>query len=297
MRLAQVQLDVRRGEELEPIARYGVSAPGDASVFPLTHQGELVGRLTVSTLPGESLTKRDTDLLEDLGVHIAGLVHGRRLAQDLDRSRAALIRSRVDERRRLRRDLHDGLGPELAGVTFGLGAVRNLLRQDPDAAEALLGHLEAQTRDAVGQVRGLVEGLAPPDLEATGLVEAIRAGGARIGFGTSLRCVLTIETDDLPVLPAAAELAAYRVAMEALANIARHAAADTAVVRLSVNEALHLEIDDDGVGMPADFVAGVGVTSMRERALEVGGRLVIERRPDGGTTVACVLPVTGVDGD
>lgn len=297
LRLAQVQLDVRRGEELEPIARYGVSAPGDASVFPLTHQGELVGRLTVSTLPGESLTKRDTDLLEDLGVHIAGLVHGRRLAQDLDRSRAALIRSRVDERRRLRRDLHDGLGPELAGVTFGLGAVRNLLRQDPDAAEALLGHLEAQTRDAVGQVRGLVEGLAPPDLEATGLVEAIRAGGARIGFGTSLRCVLTIETDDLPVLPAAAELAAYRVAMEALANIARHAAADTAVVRLSVNEALHLEIDDDGVGMPADFVAGVGVTSMRERALEVGGRLVIERRPDGGTTVACVLPVTGVDGD
>ena len=228
-------------------------------------------------------------------MHIAGLVHGRRLALDLDRSRTALISSRVDERRRLRRDLHDGLGPELAGVAFGLGAVRNLLRQDPDAAETLLGHLEAQTRDAVGQVRGLVEGLAPPDLEAAGLVEAIRAGGARIGLGTSLPCVLSIETVDLPVLPAVVELAAYRVAMEALANVARHAAASMAVVRLSVNEGLHLEIDDDGVGMPSGFVAGVGVTSMRERALEVGGRVVIERRPDGGTTVACVLPLTGVE--
>ena len=296
LRLSQVQLEVRRGDEFEPIAQYGASGSGDERVFPLTHQGELVGRLTVSTLPGESLTKRDIGLLEDLGLHIAGLVHGRRLTQDLDRSRTALINSRVDERRRLRRDLHDGLGPELAGVTFGLAAVRNVLREDPDRAEALLGHLEAQTRDAVGQVRGLVEGLAPPDLEEAGLVEAIRAGGARIGFGTSLRCVLSIETEDLPVLPAAAELAAYRVAMEALANVARHAAANAAVVRLSLNEALHLEIDDDGVGMPMGFVAGVGVTSMRERALEVGGRLVIERRPPGGTRVACVLPVTGVEG-
>lgn len=296
LRLAQVQLDIRRGDEFAPIARYGEPGSGGERVFPLTHQGELVGRLTVSTPPGESLSTRDIDLLEGLGVHIAGLVHGRRLAQDLDRSRAALANSRVDERRRLRRDLHDGLGPELAGVTFGLGAVRNLLRQDPGAAEALLGRLEAQTRDAVGQVRGLVEGLTPPDLEHAGLVDAIRAGGARIGFGTSVPCGLSIEADDPPALPAAVELAAYRVAMEALANIARHADATAAVVRLYVDEALHLEIDDDGVGMPTGFVAGVGVTSMRERALEVGGRLVIEQRPVGGTRVACTLPVIGVNG-
>jgi signal transduction histidine kinase len=304
LRLAHARLDVRRGETFEEIARHGEAGAGDGRGFDLTHRGELVGRLVVATAPGETLSRRDTRLLEDLAVHVGGLVHGARLAQDLDRSRAALVTTRTDERRRLRHDLHDGLGPGLAGIAFGLGAARNRLRDDPAAVDALLERLQAQARGAVGEVRGLVEGLAPVELEEAGLTEAIRAGAARIGFGTpsgerigfgtpSGSCGLSVDAGDLSPLPAAVELAAYRIVMEALANVARHARATRAWVRLRQDEALWLEVADDGDGMPSGFVAGVGVASMRQRAAELGGTLAIEPRAGGGTTVACRLPGTG----
>jgi signal transduction histidine kinase len=308
--LAHARLDVRRGEAFEEIARHGEAGAGDGRGFELTHRGELVGRLVVATAPGETLSRRDTRLVEDLAVHVGGLVHGARLAQDLDRSRAALVTTRADERRRLRRDLHDGLGPGLAGIAFGLGAARNRLRDDPDAADALLERLQAQARGAVGEVRGLVEGLAPLELEEAGLTESIRAGAGRIGFGipsgerigfgppssgrigfgTPSVCGLSLDAGDLGPLPAAVELAAYRIVMEALANVARHARASRAWVSLRRDAALWLEVADDGDGMPSGFVAGVGVASMRARAAELGGTLTIEPRAGGGTTVACRLP-------
>jgi signal transduction histidine kinase len=297
LRLAFAELAVRRADDLDPIARYGRPAAGTTHAIELLHQGELVGRLTVGAAPGDALKRRDLALLDDLSVAIAALVHGSRLTQDLDRSRAALVTSRLDEQRRLRRDLHDGLGPELAGVTFGLGAVRNLLRADPDAADELLARLQGQTRSAVGQVRDLVEGLAPPELEQAGLLGAVEAGASRIGFGSVLGCSVHIEADDDLALPPVIELATYRIAMEALANVARHAAAASAVVRLTVEDEVRLVVEDDGVGMPVGFVAGVGITSMRERAAEVGGRLAIGARPGGGTTVRCTLPCwDGLDG-
>jgi signal transduction histidine kinase len=294
LRLADVRLDVRRGEAFEEIARHGASGDGDGHPFDLTHRGELVGRLVVATAPGETLSRRDTRLVEDLAVHVGGLVHGARLAQDLDRSRAALVTTRADERRRLRHDLHDGLGPGLAGIAFGLGAVRNRLRDDPAAADALLERLQAQARGAVGEVRGLVEGLAPVELEEAGLTEAIRAGAARIGFGLQAgSCALAIDAEDLGLLGAAVELAAYRIVMEALANVARHARAHQAWVGLHRNGALFLEVADDGDGMPAGFVAGVGLASMRARAAELSGTLTVEPRAGGGTMVACRLPGAG----
>lgn len=304
LRLAHARLDVRRGEAFEEIARHGEAGAGDGHSLDLIHRGELVGRLVLATPPGETLSRRDTRLLEDLAVHVGGLVHGARLAQDLDRSRAALVTTRADERRRLRRDLHDGLGPELAGIAFGLGAARNRLRDDPGAADALLERLQAQARGAVGEVRGLVEGLAPVELEEAGLTDAIRAGAARIGFGIpsgerigfgtpSDSRGLSVDAGDLGPLPAAVELAAYRIAMEALANVARHARASRAWVRLRQDRALWLEVADNGDGMPAGFVAGVGLASMRQRAAELGGTLTIESRADGGTTVACRLPGAG----
>jgi len=293
LRLAHARLDVRRGEAFDEIARHGEAGTGDGHPFDLTHRGELVGRLVVATLPGETLSRRDTRLLEDLAVHVGGLVHGARLAQDLDRSRAALVTTRADERRRLRRDLHDGLGPGLAGIAFGLGAARNRLRDDPDAADALLERLQAQARGAVGEVRGLVQGLAPVELEEAGLTEAIRAGAARIGFGPPSGCELSVDAGELGPMPAAVELAAYRIVMEALANVARHARATRVWVSLRRPGALCLEVADDGDGMPSGFVAGVGVASMRARAAELGGALTIEPRPGGGTTVACHLPGAG----
>jgi signal transduction histidine kinase len=294
LRLAYAHLDVRRGAAFEELARHGDAGDGVGRQFDLTHRGELVGRLVVATAPGETLSRRDTRLLEDLAVHVGGLVHGARLAQDLDRSRTALVTTRADERRRLRRDLHDGLGPGLAGIALGLGAARNRLRDDPAVVDAMLERLEAQARGAVGEVRGLVEGLAPVELEEAGLAEAIRAGAAALGFGTAVDgCRLSIDTPQLAPLPAAVELAAYRIAMEALANVARHARATGAWVSLRQDDALRLEVADDGAGMPASFVAGVGLASMRARAAELGGTLTIDARTGGGTTVACCLPGSG----
>ena len=294
LRLAHARLDVRRGGAFEEIARHGEAGDDDVRLFDLTHRDELVGRLVVATAPGETLSRRDTRLLEDLAVHLGALVHGARLAQDLDRSRTALVTTRADERRRLRHDLHDGLGPGLAGIAFGLGAARNRLRDDPASVDALLERLQASARGAVGEVRGLVEGLAPVELEEAGLTEAIRSSAAAIGFGTtSDGCELSVDAGELGPLPAAVELAAYRIAMEALANVARHARATGAWVRLRRDGALWLEVADDGVGMPAGFVAGVGMTSMRARAAELGGTLAIEARTGGGTTVACRLPGAG----
>jgi len=302
LRLAHARLDVRRGDAFEEIARHGEPGAGDGRPFDLTHRGELVGRLVVAPLPGETLSRRDSRLLEDLAVHVGGLVHGARLAQDLDRSRATLVTTRADERRRLRRDLHDGLGPGLAGIAFGLGAARNRLRDDPDAADALLERLQDQARGAVGEVKGLVEGLAPVELEEAGLTESIRAGATRIGFGSTSSerigfgpsgCELSVDAGELGPLGAAVELAAYRIVMEALANVSRHARATRVWVSMRRPGALLLEVADDGDGMPSGFVAGVGVTSMRARAAELGGTLTIEPRPGGGTTVACRLPGAG----
>lgn len=291
MRLASARLEVRRGGAFETIARHGEIIEGAGRCFDLTHRRELVGRLVVATTPGETLSRRDARLLEDLAVHLGALVESARLAQDLDRSRTALVATRADERRRLRHDLHDGLGPGLAGIAFGLGAARNRLGDNPAEVDELLERLQAQARAAVGEVRALVEGLAPIELADAGLTEAIRAGAAAIGFGAaSDGCQLSLDVGELGSLSAAVELAAYRIAMEALANVARHACASGAWLHLRRDEALWLEVADDGAGMPAGFVAGVGVTSMRSRAAELGGTLTIEARPGGGTTVACRLP-------
>jgi signal transduction histidine kinase len=178
-----------------------------------------------------------------------------------------------------------------------VGAARNLLQRDARAADTLLVQLGAEIESAVGDIKRLVYNLRPPALDELGLIGAIRAGAAQYSAGTgSSGLLVEIEApDQLPPLPAAVEVAAYRIVQEALTNVARHAQARRCVVRLTCAEALCVEISDDGTGFGPDGRSkqhtGVGLLSMHERAAELGGRCVIEPGLPSGLRVRAWLPL------
>ncbi|MEV7807815.1 sensor histidine kinase [Microbispora sp. NPDC088329] len=286
LRLPHVAVEVAGG----PTHAYGVPSPG-AVRLPLVHRGEPVGDLVLSPRPGESgLGARDRRVLADLARQTGIAVHAVRLSTDLRRSRERLVTAREEERRRLRRDLHDGLGPTLAALTMRAEAVQDMVR-DPDAL-AMLEEIMTDARTAMADVRTLVEGLRPPALDTLGLAGAIRSHAARL---PGVEVDVEIE-ETLPALPAAVEVAAYRIAAEALANARRHAGAGRVRVRLGMTGgALEVEIADEGgephaAAGPASARPGVGTASMRERAAELGGTCVIGPRPGGGTRVLARLP-------
>jgi signal transduction histidine kinase len=235
-------------------------------------------------------------LLEDLARQTGVAVHAVRLTVDLQRSRKRLVTAREEERRRLRRDLHDGLGPQLASLTMMAEAAHELVPLDPARAQEVLEGLTEQAQEAVADVRRLVYSMRPPALDALGLMEALRSqavhqdqGGLRISVNGP---------EEIPALPAAVEVAAYRIALEALTNVVRHAQARNCTVRLMLDEengALRLEVEDDGRGIGEDRRVGVGLTSMRERAEELSGSCTVEDVPSGGTRVRAFLPYVRED--
>lgn len=215
-----------------------------------------------------------------------------RLSANLQRSREQLVAAREEERRRLRRNLHDGLGPQLASLTMRAEAAHDLVPIDPTRAQEVLEGLAEQAQEAVADLRHLVYALRPPALDALGLMEALRSQAGRLA-NDGLRVSID-GSQAMPPLPAAAEVACYRIALEALTNVARHAEARNCTVRLALDEeagALHLEVEDDGRGIREDNRAGLGLTSMRERAEELGGSCTVEAVPFGsGTRIRAFLP-------
>ena len=261
--------------------------------MPLLHHGVPVGELVLGLRPGESgFSPADRRLLGDLARQAGVAVSTVRLTADLQRSRERLVTAREEERRRLRRDLHDGLGAQLAGLTVQTGVLRGLIPKDPAAAEALAGELRSELRTAIADIRRLVHGLRPPALDELGLVGALQRLAERCGPDGGLRVEVDVP-GALPALPAAVEVAAYRIVQEALTNVVRHAGARHCCVRLEADTAgLTVEVTDDGAGIPAGAPAGVGLSSMRERAAEMGGSCEVTRGPDGGTRVLARLPLS-----
>lgn len=311
LKLPYVAITLREDNDLKVAAEAGKPV-AEPLRLPLAYQNEPVGQMLLSPRVGsETFTAAEHQLLTDLARQAGVAAHAVRLTADLQRSRERLVTAREEERRRLRRDLHDGLGPTLAGLTFGLDAARSLLTQNPNDTDVLLAELKAQTQATVADIRRLVYGLRPPALDDLGLVPAIRQQAANHG---SISEVLTGGTgkedrengllvfldapEQLPSLPAAVEVACYRIAQEATTNVARHARAHNCQIRLSVDDAenaLELEVTDDGLGLPEDRRAGVGLSSMRERATELGGSCVVEPVPTGGTRVLARLPLPAAD--
>lgn len=292
LRLRYVAIELDSPAATTIVAEHGVAAPGSRLERISLHAGgATVGWLSVGPVTdGEELSGADRKLLEALARPVGATLHAHRLAADLQRSREALAATRESERSRLHRDLHDGLGPELATVSMLAEAASEVLRTHPARAEGLLNDLAERARQAVADLRDVVHALRPPALDALGLVGALRAyaeAHAQRGL-----CVEIDAAEPLGALPAAIEVAAYRIAVEAITNVTRHAGARSCTVRLSApGKRLLLEIVDDGRGLAADDVPGVGVISMQTRAAELGGACVVAAAPDGGTIVSAWLPL------
>jgi signal transduction histidine kinase len=297
LKLPYTAIAVERAAGKELAAVYGDS-PGQILRLPLIYQAETVGHLLLGhRAPDEPFTSADRRLLDDLARQVGVAVHATRLTADLQRSRERLVTAREEERRRLRRDLHDGLGPTLAAQTLKVGSARALYQRDAVAADALLAELEIEMQTALADIRRLAYDLRPPALDELGLVGAIRKDATRYGTlaADTPGLAIGIEApDSLPPMPAAVEVAAYRIVQEALTNVVRHAHARTGWVRVKIDEALRVEITDDGLGLPALRHIGVGLLSMRERAEELGGTCIVERHPAGGTRVLARLPLAPV---
>ncbi|APE11629.1 histidine kinase [Rhodococcus pyridinivorans] len=275
-------VEVRRGGDV--IARWG-TATGPVEEVPV---GNGDATLAVTPPPGESLGARSRRALTELATVVdAGLVV-LRSAEDLENARRRLTEVRLEERRTIRRELHDGLGPSLAGVRLGLQGARNLVTTDPDAAAGLVDELLRELDRQVDGVRELSRSLLPPVLDELGLTAALDElviTHARAGFRVDLR-------SDLPAgISGPIAWAAYGIASEAIINARRHSGADECTVRVAAEgDVLALDIVDDGRGLATDARIGVGTQSMRERAREVGGTVGIEPGDPRGVVVRARLP-------
>jgi len=306
LKLPYVAILLKEGEGFRRAAAYG-SPTAETEALPLVYQREEIGHLVIAPrAPGEHFSAADRTLLEDLARQAEVAVHAVRLTADLQSSREHLVTTREEERRRLRRDLHDGIGSTLTGLALQLNAARKLVRGRPEDAEESLARIEQRTEETIAEMRRLIYGLRPPALDDLGLIPSIHQqaqgqGMVEMPVGTNTDGRLenmpsfSMEApDELPLLPAAVEVACYRIVQEALTNIARHAHAKGCYIRLSVDRGsgvLEVEITDDGVGISGERIAGVGLSSMRERAEELGGALIVERGPEGGTRVLGRLPM------
>lgn len=290
LKLPYVAIALQRNDAAAVAAAIGDEPDTTIEIVPLVYHGERVGELRLAPRTGEpALAPADRHLVDDLARQAGMAVHAVQLTHELQRARARLVTGREEERRRLRRDLHDGLGPTLASQALTIDTARVLIDRDSQAATELLLEAKTQSQTAVSEIRRVVYELRPPALDDLGLEGALRDLAAQF-VDTNLE--IAVETSQpLPKLSAAVEVAAYRIVQEALTNVTRHAQAGYCWINLTADVDLRLTIIDDGIGIPVDRRAGVGLTSMRERAEELGGMWSIAPGPKGGTTVSTQLPL------
>ncbi len=245
MRVPYVAVEMASEDGLSTIVAHG--RPVDNALrLPLVHHGAQVGDLVVGPRgPNESFSAADRQLLDDLARQAAVAVHAVALTTDLRRSRERIVTAREEERRRLRRDLHDGLGPTLAAIAVRAEAAKRALQNDPDRAAEALSSIASDAQSAVIEVRRIVQDLRPPALDELGLVGAIRARADHFGEHLIIDVAAPDRLDDLP---AAVESVAYRIVSEALTNVVRHSGASHAWVDIEERpQSVVIEVADDGL--------------------------------------------------
>jgi len=284
--------------------------------IPLRLGAEELGTLAVGPRRGSRrVADSDAELVDALAPHLAMVVHASQLTAALAEEQARTARATLTERDRLRRDLHDGLGPSLSGISLSLEAALTALRRDPTAAAEILRRTRAEAADASREVRRVIDALRPAALDQMSLADAVRQTAAGLGFDRPGAPQFALRASGLDGLPPLVEESAYRIVAESLTNVARHARATTCTVELSRRSgALHLGIEDDGAGLrapvanntsgdgaplngavvevavPGHARDGHGLESMRQRAADLGGHFAIGPRLPRGTTVNAVLP-------
>ncbi|HZG84302.1 sensor histidine kinase [Paenibacillus sp.] len=316
LRLPYAGIAIGIGGQDKMVASAGEPA-NELHSFPILHRGGELGTLYIaSRSPGEAFTPEDGKFLDVLLRQAGPIVENvnmtlgmKLLANDLQESREKLVLAREEERRRIRKNLHDDLAPRLAALALNAATAQKYVEKEPATAIEMLTDLRQVIRSTVSEIRTMVHDLRPPALDELGLLGAIRerihelAKPARLlaaeQEGEPLRIELQAPAP-LPALPAAVEVAAYRIVVEAVVNVIKHAQATVCEVRLDVRDAnrLVVEITDDGTGSvvrtasSAGGKGGIGLQSIRERAAELGGHCTIERGEDGGTRVYASLPLS-----
>lgn len=275
------------GEKVEPVIE-----------IPLQYQSEIIGKLSVNSgSPGEDLTENEEKLLRQIAAQTTTAILAVHLAEDLQKARTNLVTTREEERRRLRRDLHDSLGPILASQGLKVAAATELVTNHPGNALKLLDEIARQNETTIGDIRRMVYGLRPPALDELGLQGALKDFADNLqNAKDSFAVKVLLPESGLPVLPAAVEVAAYRIVTEAVTNSSKHAEATSCTVKLSLDDEvkpkyLRAEIGDNGKGLPESLRAGVGLSSMKERCEELGGTLEIVSFPGKGTRISANLPL------
>lgn len=278
--------------EIPMTAAFG-SQPVGAEIerMPLLYHNVKIGELRVAARRWDvPLSHSDWGVLGELARQVGIALYAAQSTDELQRARERLVLGREEERRRIRNDLHDGLAPTLSALQLQLSAMRRLIHQDPAQAEAQAVELGKDLRAATAEIRQLIYDLRPPMLDELGLVGAIRS----FKLNDALRLEVNAPAT-LPKLPAALEVALYRIASEALHNVVRHAHATDCVVGLeTTDQQITLTITDNGTHQDdtqsRQYAAGIGLHSMRERAAELNGTLTIQPASPCGTQVIAQLP-------
>lgn len=271
------------------LTEVGAPRAGVALVHPLLFAGERVGDLAVHPAVGEQ-ELADVRLIEGLAVPVAAVVRAERLNTWLARAHERTLIATSEERARIRRDLHDGLGPSLSGVSLGLEA---LSARVAAADVELVDRMRVEVTGAVDEVRRVIDALRPAALDQVGLVPALRERAQAITARSSSPLVIEVKAPPAtPPLPAQVEEAALRIGEEAMTNVLRHARASRCLVRLAIDDVLRLEVVDDGVGLPpVPRDGGVGLQSIRDRVQELDGTCTIADDPAGGVRLSVLLPL------
>ncbi|MBW5447638.1 hypothetical protein GE107_16390 [Cohnella sp. CFH 77786] len=280
--------DHREGSDML-LASYGVPV-SECLEFPLSIQNEPVGTLILGSSAIHNLippSKRY--LLDDLIRQVAIATRTALLSNELQRSREQLVSAREEERRRLRRDLHDGLGSNLASISMKLAAVHDQFEEQSPKAQSMLAGIQQQLDGAIADIRRLVYALRPPSLDEFGLLFSLRELAAQ-SQQAHFRIVLQTP-ESLPPLMAAVEVAVYRIIQEAIANALKHSRGTVCHIQLIARESLRIQIEDNGVGMSDASHRGVGIRSMRERAEELNGRMEIDSSVATGTRIEIEIPL------
>ena len=280
---------IELGEDQEPSAAYGI--PKNQIIrLPMQYQNTVSGYLVVAERSqGESFQAVEIQLLENIARQAGAAAHATKLTTDLLSSRQKLVTAREEERRRIRRDLHDGLGPQLASQTLTLTAARRLLASDPEKAEQLIQEAIRYAQTSTEDLRRMVYDLRPPALDDLGLIGAMQSRAQHFE-SEKLELEFDLPTT-LPQLPAAVEVACYMIFQEALTNVIRHAKASHCKVSLKVQAGLELRVEDNGTGIKSQHSSGVGLNSMRQRAEELGGKFQVRSSPQTGTQLTITFPI------
>jgi signal transduction histidine kinase len=294
---------IRVGAELRPAAAWPDGEPDAAPLpagddglpafpegeraFPVRHQGELLGALTVVTSRREPLNPTQQKLIGDLAGQAGLILRNVRLIEELRASRQRLVTAQDEERRRLERNIHDGAQQQLVALAVKLRLARTLAGKDADRAQALLDELQTDTQEALENLRDLARGIYPPLLADQGLAAALQAQARKVPFPVE------VQPDGVGRYPAETEATAYFCVLEALQNAAKYAEASTATVRLrQENGHLVFAVTDDGAGFdPATTPRGSGLQNMADRLEAVGGSVEVASSPGAGTTITGRIPV------